>query len=160
MISIVPITKDNLQSLQNKILEIENVSFPTPWTAKAFEDEVNNPVSSMWALIVNEEFCGYICFWFFSSEIHLMNIAISPGQRRRGLGFLLLAKMLEYGRNKGARLVWLEVRPSNRTARLLYEKAGFEETSRRRLYYRDTNEDAIVMTLSISGSVEGIAGMP
>ena len=149
MNSIVPITKENFQVFQIGMLEIENASFPSPWSEGAFREELDNPVSNMWALVVDEEFAGYICFWMFANEIHLLNIAVSPGERGKGLGYHLLTSMIKVGRHKGARSAWLEVRPSNRMARLLYEKAGFTEAGRRKLYYRDTNEDAIVMTLSI-----------
>ena len=159
MISIIPITRDNFQIFQIDMLEIEKASFPSPWTANAFMEELDNPVSCMWALLADKKLSGYICFWMFAGEIHLMNIAISLGKRGKGLGSHLLARMLDYGRDKGVRSAWLEVRPSNRTARLLYEKAGFMETGRRKLYYKDTNEDAIVMTLSMPKHVGDMSEM-
>ena len=79
-----------------------------------------------------------------------MNIAVTPSHRRNGLGSYLLIQMINTGISHGMRRAWLEVRPSNRAARRLYEKAGFKEIDRRPRYYNDTNEDAIVMSLSLS----------
>jgi len=78
-----------------------------------------------------------------------MNIAVHPGRRRKGLGRLLLGRMIEFAKSKMIRVVWLEVRPSNVTARKLYEKMGFTETGRRPRYYTDTKEDAVIMCLPL-----------
>jgi len=149
MISIVDIDARNISRFQMDILEIEKSSFPSPWSANGFREEINRPVSHLWGLITGESFAGYICFWMFAGEIHLMNIAIHPEKRGKGLGLYLLIKMVEKGKFEGIDTVWLEVRPSNIMARMLYEKMGFKETGRRLRYYTDTCEDAIVMTLSL-----------
>jgi ribosomal-protein-alanine N-acetyltransferase len=134
------------------------VSFPSPWSLNAFTQELNRPVSNLWALLVNQTLAGYICFWLISDEIHVMNIAIHPSMRKRGLGRYLLARMIQEGVSRGIRRVWLEVRPSNLAARHLYRGAGFAETGRRPRYYSDTNEDAIIMSLSLTP--EETAQMP
>ena len=149
MISLVEITEKNFQSFQHHILEIENSSFPSPWTLNAFKQELNRVVSHFWALSVDEVLAGYICFWIFAGEIHLMNIAVHPKMRRKGFGCYLLSKMIEVGKSKTIGKAWLEVRPSNMRARALYQKVGFRETGRRPRYYADTNEDAIVMSLPL-----------
>jgi ribosomal-protein-alanine N-acetyltransferase len=149
MISIVNITAENIHRFLDDILEIERSSFPSPWSRTAFHQETTRRVSHFWALLAGGSFIGYICFWMFSGEIHLMNIAIHPKKRGKGLGSHLLDKMIELGRSKGAETAWLEVRPSNLVARFLYKKAGFKETGRRPRYYNDTNEDAIVMSMSL-----------
>lgn len=149
MTSLVDITIDNFDRFQDDILEIEKSSFLSPWSRNAFREELTRQVSHLWALIVDGEVSGYICFWMCAGEIHVMNIAVHPKRRRQGLGRYLLTKMLEKGNSKGVKAAWLEVRPSNFIARVLYQKAGFTEKGRRSRYYRDTNEDAIVMSLSI-----------
>ena len=149
MISLVEITEKNFQSFQRHILEIENSSFPSPWTLNAFKQELNRVVSHFWALSVDEVLAGYICFWIFAGEIHLMNIAVHPKMRRKGFGCYLLAKMIEVAKSRTIGKAWLEVRPSNAIARAMYQKVGFWETGRRPRYYEDTNEDAIVMSLSL-----------
>ena len=149
MISLVEITKENFHRFQSDILEIERVSFPSPWSLGAFRDEVNRTVSHLWALISDEKFTGYICFWAVADEIHLLNLAVHPKKRRKGFGRYLLTSMIKAGIAKGVRKAWLEVRPSNSMARTLYLKAGFKETDRTPRYYKDTNEDAIIMALTL-----------
>lgn len=79
-----------------------------------------------------------------------MNIVVAPEMRGRGIGRFLLKKMIEEGISSGSGSVWLEVRPSNLAARKLYGRMGFREVARRRRYYRDTSEDALVMALELS----------
>ena len=149
MISLVDITAQNVSRFLDDILEIERSSFPSPWSSKAFRQETDRRVSHLWALRAEGVFLGYICFWMFSGEIHLMNIAVHPKKRGNGFGSHLLAKMIETGRSEGADKAWLEVRPSNIMARVLYKKIGFKETGRSPRYYDDTNEDAIVMSMPL-----------
>jgi ribosomal-protein-alanine N-acetyltransferase len=159
MISLTIIDEDNFQYFRDDILEIEKASFPSPWSPNAFREEINKLVSHLWGLIMNEELVGYICFWEFAGELHLMNIAVHPDRRGRGLGRYMLNGMIEAGISKGSQIVWLEVRPSNLAARKLYEKTCFRETGRRQQYYKDTHEDAIVMSLLLhqkKGHLRGV----
>jgi ribosomal-protein-alanine N-acetyltransferase len=155
MISLIDITNENFHRYQADILETERDSFPSPWSSHAFRQEINRAVSHLWALISDDALAGYICFWMVSGEIHLMNLAVHPLRREKGLGFYLLTQMIETGKSHGVESIWLEVRPSNRIARLLYEKAGFREIGRRPRYYTDTNEDAIVMSLPLCKEGQG-----
>lgn len=143
------LTPKDFPGFREAILAIERASFPTPWTVRAFEEEVRNPVSHLWVSTQEQQLEGYICFWVVAGEVHLMNVAVRPEIRRVGVGSLLLSKMIEAGISEGARCVWLEVRPSNRPALALYEKAGFREVGRRRRYYMDTGEDAVIMVLDL-----------
>ena len=146
MISFVDITTKNYQNYMKQILEIENLSFPSPWSLKVFQEEIKNSFSHFRVLTVDEVLSGYICFWMFDSEIQLINIAVHPDRRGKGLGYYLLEKMIKEGISKGIQSIWLEVRTSNLAAQSLYQKLGFEEVCRRARYYGDTNEDAIVMS--------------
>jgi ribosomal-protein-alanine N-acetyltransferase len=159
MLSLVEITTETYKPYLEQILEIENVSFPSPWSRKAFKAEIQNPSACLWALIEDEVLAGYICFWKFDSESQLINIAIHPEKRQRGLGEYLLTKMIEDCISKAEHYIWLEVRPSNAAAQRLYRKMGFEEVGRRKRYYTDTNEDAIVMSLPLSqrGSLRSVS---
>ncbi len=148
MTSLVDITTKNYQNYMNRILEIENYSFPSPWNLKVFQEEIKNSFSHFWVLTVDEVLSGYICFWMFDSEIQLINIAVHPNRRGKGLGYYLVEKMIKEGISNGIQSIWLEVRTSNFDAQSLYQKLGFEEVSRRARYYGDTNEDAIVMSLA------------
>ena len=150
MTSLIDITVENCLNYLDPIIEIENQSFPSPWSIRAFREEIKNPSAYLWALAVKEFLSGYICFRMVAHEIQLTNIAVHPKKRGKGIAHHLLTKTIETGINKGAQSIWLEVRPSNFAAKRLYQKLGFEEAGRRPRYYRDTNEDAIVMALALS----------
>ena len=129
-----------------RIMEIERASFVTPWTEGlfksqlAFKDRVINLV-----LIEAEVIVAYAAAWIAYDEIHLMSIAVAPERRERGFGEEMLVNVLKTGRARGAARAILEVREGNETARRFYRKHGFCEIGRRRAYYSDTGEDAIVM---------------
>jgi ribosomal-protein-alanine N-acetyltransferase len=150
MIRLINITKENYQNYLERILEIENLSFPSPWSINAFKAEIRNPSCHLWGLIQGEVLIGYICFWMFDSEIQIVNIAVHPQNRRQKLGHYILTKTIETSLSKGIRHIWLEVRPSNLPAKKLYEKLGFKKVGRRPRYYTDTNEDAIIMSLDLT----------
>lgn len=154
MSSLVEVTAGNFPIFQLDILEIERNSFPSPWSLNSFSTEIDLSISHFWATLIDAVIEGYICFWIFANETHLMNLAVHPEWRGKGLGERLLCKMIEVGISEGAKRAWLEVRPSNLVARSLYEKAGFKKVGFRPRYYRETNEDAIIMSLSLSAYSE------
>jgi [ribosomal protein S18]-alanine N-acetyltransferase len=150
MTVLVDIAQGNFESYLDAIMEIERLSFPTPWSRNAFVQELKNPISHLWALLEGGTLSGYLCFWMFDSEIQLINVAVHPEKRGMGLGLFLMGKMVEAGVANGMHKIWLEVRTSNLPAQRLYDKLGFITVGRRTLYYRDTNEDAIVMSLGLA----------
>ena len=150
MDNLVKISVDNFPAYRNQIIAIESLSFLSPWSLRSFETELTKPVSHLWGLVNGDILLGYICFWMFASEIQLINIAVHPENRGMRLGSLLLNKMISTGIDKGVRHIWLEVRPSNASAKKLYQKYGFKEVGLRSNYYTDTNEDAIIMDLELS----------
>jgi len=91
--------------------------------------------------------------------VHITNIAVRPDRRRRGLARNLLGGILEEARQRHLRQVVLEVRPSNTEARTLYESFGFRVVGRRRGYYYDTGEDALVMEIPL-GALPATPGNP
>ena len=141
----------DFRSFADQILEIENYSFPVPWSAKAFEEEINNSISNFWAIISDQKLLAYICFWMFDREIHILNFAVHPQKRNLGLGKLLLENVVKAGNADGVENILLEVRPSNTPALSIYKKFGFVEAGRRKAYYSDSREDAIVMVLGLTG---------
>jgi ribosomal-protein-alanine N-acetyltransferase len=149
MTSLVAITRENYQFFLHQILEIEKLSFLSPWTLHTLKSEIESPISHLWALKVEKVLSGYICFWMFDNEFQLINLAVHPHDRGKGLGHYLLKKMIERAVSKGMQYIWLEVRPSNLVAKRLYQRLGFEEVYRRPRYYPDTHEDAIVMSLNL-----------
>lgn len=160
MISLLSVTRGNFQIFQEDILFIEGSSFPSPWDVNSFSSEIDREISHFWIATLDGFLVGYICFWIFAREVHLLNIAIHKDFRRKGLGRRLLFKMFEVGSSEDAETAWLEVRPSNIAARALYRQVGFTEVGRRPRYYTDTREDAILMSLALrmDGNVEGSNG--
>jgi ribosomal-protein-alanine N-acetyltransferase len=150
MTSFVKINTENYHLHIERILEIENLSFPSPWSRRAFLDEIKNPVSHLWVVVENKVLSGNMCFWMFDREIQVINFAVHPQKRNRGLGQYLLTKMIEEGISKGVPNMWLEVRRSNSPAKHLYEKFGFEAVGCRPRYYNETNEDGVIMALTLT----------
>lgn len=135
------------------VMEIENISYPNPWHLSSFKGEIDNrPISNPYVVIYRplEKIIGYIIYWHIRNEVQISNIAISPDYRQMGVGEGVLRKVLVEMRHKEAEFVFLEVRPSNLTARCLYEKMGFTILGLRKGYYRNPSEDAIVMGKSLS----------
>ncbi len=149
MISILEIDRKRFEKVKKDILEIEKRSFITPWNLIHFLDELMNPSSHIWGIFQDEKIIGYICFWLVADEIHILNLAIHPDMRRKGMAKLLLDKLIDWAINKDIASIWLEVRPSNKPAISLYEKFGFKKVGIRKGYYTDTKEDAILMELKL-----------
>lgn len=130
----------------DEVLAIERVSFSMPWSRGAFLYEMQqNRVARCWVMRDGPRVVGYLCLWEVSDEVHITNLAVHPPERRRGIARALLGNVLEKARRQHLRIVVLEVRPSNQEARRLYESFGFQVIGRRRGYYYDTGEDALVM---------------
>jgi [ribosomal protein S18]-alanine N-acetyltransferase len=135
----------------DEVLAIERASFSMPWSRGAFLYEIEqNRVARCYVMREAERIAGYICVWEVADELHITNIAVHPDVRRRGIGRGLLGSVLEDARRRSTRLVVLEVRPSNVEARALYESLGFQVVGRRRGYYYDTGEDALVMEVVLA----------
>lgn len=130
------------------VIELEHISFSLPWPERSFRFELtDNPTSRCWVAEVDRRLVGMVVGWLFVDEIHIATIATHPDFRRRGIGRKLLSYMLIHAMKEGARSSFLEVRESNLAAQEMYRKFGFEEAGRRKRYYRDNGEDAILMNL-------------
>jgi len=128
------------------ILEIEQVSFPTPWSKQAFLSELQqNSLAYYCVCMLNEKIIGYGGMWIIIDEAHITNVAVHPDYRRKKVGEALMLHLIAQALIKGALRMTLEVRPSNISAQKLYQRMGFEAAGRRRGYYTDTKEDAIIM---------------
>lgn len=147
--NIVEMTLDDL----DEILEIEQHSFPTPWSKNIFLKELHSEFSKIFIatsdLLGWREVLGYISLWFVSEEVHILNLACHPDFRRRGVATGLLAYSLSLSFQMGVRNAFLDVRESNQEALSLYQKYGFKPVGIRKGYYSDTKEDAIVMLLEM-----------
>jgi ribosomal-protein-alanine N-acetyltransferase len=156
------------------VMEIERQAFPLPWPEHAYRHELtqnelahyyvlcprrpspsqmgatvwgrlwqtihHGPASDTGAIL------GYGGFWLMYDEAHISTLAVRAGWRRGGLGELLLTTLLDEARLLGARRATLEVRVSNVAAQTLYAKYGFEQMGRRKAYYADNGEDALILT--------------
>jgi ribosomal-protein-alanine N-acetyltransferase len=133
------------------VLVIERGSFSMPWSRGAFLYEIEqNQVARCWVGREDGRIVGYICLWEVADELHVTNVAVHPDLRRRGIARALLESVFARARAGGIRMVMLEVRPSNAEALALYESFGFRVVGRRRGYYYDTGEDALVMEALVS----------
>lgn len=129
--------------------EIDKLSFTLPWPERSFRFEVtDNPAARCWVAELDERIVGMLVLWMIVDEVHIASLATHPEFRRRGIAKELLIEALDKAYAEGARTALLEVRAGNEPARRMYQKFGFEEVGRRERYYKDNNEDAILMTLN------------
>ena len=134
------------------VLSIERRAFETPWSLAMFVLELSKPSGICLAISVGDTLAGYLVCSRYADVWHLMNIAVTPDQRRRGIARHLLERLFEEaGRN--ARYT-LEVRTSNHGAIAMYEQLGFRRAGHRRRYYHDNGEDALIMWLESPQAVE------
>ncbi len=148
--SLLSIERMRLPDLDD-VLSIERASFSMPWSRGAFLYEMEqNQVARCFVVRDGGRVAGYVCLWEVADELHVTNIAVHPDRRRRGIARTLLGRVIDDARQRAIRLVVLEVRPSNAEALALYESFGFRVVGRRRGYYYDTGEDALVMEASLA----------
>ena len=128
--------------------EIDVLSFTLPWPERSLHFEVtDNPASRCWVAELDERVVGMLVLWMIVDEAHIASLATHPEFRRQGIAKRLLVVALEKAYAEGARSALLEVRAGNEAAQNMYKRFGFEEVGRRERYYKDNNEDAILMTL-------------
>ncbi|HAA90505.1 MAG TPA: ribosomal-protein-alanine N-acetyltransferase [Peptococcaceae bacterium] len=128
-----------------QILNIENCSFPAPWSYRAFVSELNNSHGVYFVALIGEIIVGYAGMWLLPGEAHVTTVAVHPDYRGRKIGRKLMNTLIDFARIRGAQTMLLEVRPSNLPARKLYHSLGFRQIGLRVNYYVETGEDAIVM---------------
>lgn len=133
------------------VMAIEQVAKTSPWTAEAYQVEVDNPQYSLPVVLwAGTEMAGYMVSWLIVDEVQIATIVTAENWRGRGLGETLLYHALWHGCQHKATTAILEVRQSNLIAQNLYHKYGFREVGRRRNYYRDNGEDAVLMTADLA----------
>jgi [ribosomal protein S18]-alanine N-acetyltransferase len=128
------------------IERIERVSYPTPWSRSMFATELAKPSSlSLGAIDETEALVGYLVLSRYVDAWHVMNVAVAPEWRRKGVASALLRRLLDETEDDVPRGYTLEVRVSNVGAIALYERFGFKAKGVRRGYYTDNREDALIM---------------
>jgi ribosomal-protein-alanine N-acetyltransferase len=132
-----------------EIEEIERRSYATPWSRSMFAGELAKPSSICLGAFATEDeeglLCGYLIVSRYVDAWHVMNIAVAPEHRCRGIATMLLERLFDLTADDARRGYTLEVRVSNATAIGLYERLGFQSRGIRRGYYTDNREDALIM---------------
>jgi [ribosomal protein S18]-alanine N-acetyltransferase len=131
----------------NAIEQIERTSYPTPWSRSMFAGELAKPSSICLGAVdvEQEELVGYLIISRYVDAWHVMNIAVAPEYRRRGIARSLMERLFDVTARDARRGYTLEVRVSNEAAIRLYEELGFKTRGIRRGYYTDNREDALIM---------------
>ena len=135
------------------VLEVERLSFPNPWNADHFLQELRLPFSRIILASIGDlgsPPIGHLCRWLTSGELHILNVAVHPDWRRRSIGRSLVEHALAEARHAVAARGILEVRRSNLAALRLYERMGFSRIGMRPNYYAQ-GEDALVMEIPLLG---------
>ena len=128
-----------------QIAELEKICFSDPWSEKSIASELNNELAFWLTAVEGEQVVGYIGSQTVMDESDMMNVAVHPDFRRKGIAEALVNALVEALKSKGSRCLTLEVRASNVPAITLYEKLGFSEIGRRKNYYRNPREDALIL---------------
>lgn len=142
-------TLDDIKAVHS----IDQLSFSIPWPERSYHYEImDNPSSSLWVAETKytdgvKHVVGMIVVWVILDEAHIATLAVHPNFRRQGIAKKLLNICLIDAIKRGLRVATLEVRASNQAAQELYKDFGFVIAGRRPKYYRDNNEDALIMTL-------------
>lgn len=132
-----------------KIGQLEREVFPDPWSVRSLENCLKNPAFAILAAIDGQGgLLGYLIGSLTPPEGEICTFAVSPGRRREGIGRALLIDFLQRGVEIGCEQVFLEVRAGNLPALTLYKSCGFVEYGRRKSYYRNPVEDAVLMVLT------------
>lgn len=140
------ITVRRMNSLDiDGVLAVEQQSFKTPWSREGFVSEMSNELCYYLVLVDEGKIIGYAGMWLIVDEAHVTNVAVLSGYRGKKLGKKLMSALIEHAKGRGALRMTLEVRASNTVAQRLYSHFGFISHGRRRNYYTDTQEDALVM---------------
>jgi ribosomal-protein-alanine N-acetyltransferase len=128
-----------------RVVKIERACFGERWTVNAFANELANVASHYFVALEDGQIIGYAGYWLILEEAHITTIGTDPAVQRRGYGERMLVHLIDHAAQAEAKWLTLEVRISNEPAIKLYEKYGFSSLGKRRAYYQDNHEDALVM---------------
>lgn len=147
-------SKLQIQTLSHEhlaaILELDKACFGGLWSKEGYQRELDSPASEIQGLFsqkTGEKLLGMGCFWSILEEAHITILAIDAQYHRQGMGAALLYSLIKTARKRYLERATLEVRASNQPAISLYEKFGFKTAGRRKRYYKDNQEDALILWL-------------
>jgi ribosomal-protein-alanine N-acetyltransferase len=130
------------------VLAIEQISYPAPWKREHFLQEIHSHSSFPYVAVLDEMIAGYVCLMVLFEEAQILNIAVAPQYRGRGVARKLMELAVCVAGERGAEILSLEVRESNSAAIRLYEEFGFVRYYVRKRYY-EGKEDALLMEMSL-----------
>lgn len=128
------------------VFALESECFAHPWSKESLEEYLNNPNAYFYTAVSGDNVLGYIGTYIVADESYVTNVAVTESARGRGIGKALVMRALENSKGNGASFLSLEVRLSNTPAISLYKSCGFESDGIRPKFYRDPEDDALIMT--------------
>ena len=128
-----------------QVAYLETVCFHDPWSEKSIASELENALSLWLVAVEDDDVIGYVGSQTVLGWTDMMNVAVHPDHRRKGVGEKLVLALEDALKAQESTCLTLEVRASNEPAKSLYEKLGFTEVGRRKNYYRNPKEDALIM---------------
>ena len=141
MIEYIPMNETHVAP----IAQLEKICFSDPWSERSIAYELTNTLSAWFVAVEDGVVLGYVGSQAVLDEADMMNIAVSPEARRRGIAQGLVEVLVAVLKEKEVRCLTLEVRASNDPAITLYHKLGFTQVGRRPNYYRNPKEDALIL---------------
>lgn len=142
MLEIIEMKEEHIDD----VLAVEEICFHIPWTRADFQREVNDNKMAIYRVaVVNGKIVGYAGMWHVVNEGQITNVAVLPEYRRYGIGKAIMEEFIKIAQDYEMIGITLEVKISNLPAQKLYTKFGFKPEGFRKNYYKDTNEDAIIM---------------
>ena len=133
------------QADTDAIAAIEAKCFAMPWKREDFWREAHNELAEYIVGELNGKIIAYAGAWVSFNQADVMSVAVDPEYHRQGVGTILFGELINAVKARGAKSITLEVRPSNTAAIKLYESFGLKSVGRRRGYYLDNGEDALIM---------------
>jgi ribosomal-protein-alanine N-acetyltransferase len=128
-----------------EVVKIERESFSDPWEVESFLLDLKNKNAYPLVAKIEGKVIGYTSLWIVEDEMDIANIAVAPEQRSQGMGKKLMQHILDLAKEKKCKKVSLDVRESNSSALKLYKSFGFEKKGRRKKYYQNPPEDALIL---------------
>ena len=141
MIRLTTMTADHVA----QVAALEKICFHDPWSENSVSSELKNPLSLWLVALDGETVVGYVGSQSVEGEADMMNVAVHPDYRRRGIARMLINELVDALAKQGNHSLALEVRSSNAPAIALYERLGFSQVGRRPNYYRNPKEDALIL---------------
>ena len=128
-----------------QVAQLEKLCFSDPWSENSVASELENDLSYWLVALEGDQVAGYVGSQTVLGETDMMNIAVHPDHRRKGIAEALVNALVDALKERESHCLTLEVRASNAPAKALYEKLGFQQTGKRKNYYRKPKEDALIL---------------